>query len=91
MTADGVELVDDIELELTTRPSTITFNVTANYSDNTSLDVTMDANIIYINRSAPVVVAIAGSPGEYSVLTAGVADIQILFQSQVFIAKVKIP
>ena len=91
VTADGVDLVDDIELELTTRPSTVTFNVTANYSDNTSLDVTTDANIIYINRSAPVVVAIAGSPGEYSVLTAGVADIQILFQSQVFIAKVKIP
>lgn len=89
--ADGVALVDDTLLVLASRPSTINLNVIANYSDNTSQDVTADTKITYNNRSAFVVFAISGSPGAYTVLTAGNADIQITFDSQVFIAKITIP
>jgi len=89
--ADGVALVDGTALVLTSRPPTIALKVTANYSDNTTLDVTADANIIYSNRSLLVVVAISGSPGEYAVLTAGDVEIQIVFQSQAFIARITIP
>jgi len=88
---DGVTLVDDTALVLASRPAKITFKVTANYSDNTSQDVTADTSIIYNNRSVPVVVAVSGSPGEYTVLTAGDADRQIIFQNRAFIAKVTIP
>lgn len=89
--ADGVALVDGTALVLASRPQKIVLKVTANYSDNTALDVTADANIIYNNRSLLVVVAISGSAGENAVLAAGNADIQIVLQSQVFIVKITIP
>ncbi len=91
VTADGNALVDNTAFALASRPSTIVLNVTANYSDNTSQDVTIDTNIFYNNRSALIVIAKSGSLGEYTVLTAGEAEIQIIFQSQVFIAKITIP
>lgn len=90
VTANNTALVDDTALVLATRPATIALNVTANYSDNSSQDVTADTGMVYNNRSAPVVIAQPASPGEYTVLTAGDADIQIIFQSQTFIAKITI-
>ncbi len=92
VTANNTALVDDTALVFASQPpATIVLNVTANYSDNSSLDVTADTGTVYTNRSALGVIAKAGSPGEYTVLTAGNADIQITFDSQVFIAKITIP
>ncbi|NOQ87948.1 MAG: hypothetical protein GQ550_03410 [Gammaproteobacteria bacterium] len=91
VTANGLALVDDTPRVLTARPATIALNVTANFSDNSDQDVTTDTNVIYNNRNNLVITGIPASPGEYTVLTAGEADIQIIFQSQIFIAKVTIP
>ena len=91
VTANGLALVDDTPLVLIDTPATIVLNVTANFSDGSSQDATTDTNVIYNNRNALVIIAIPGSPGEYTVLTAGEADIQIAFQSQIFIAKITIP
>ena len=91
VTANGLALVDDTPRVLTTRPATIALNVTANFSDNSNQDVTTDTNVIYNNRNDGVITGIPASPGEYTVLTAGEADIQIVFQSQIFIAKITIP
>ena len=91
VTANGAALVDDTALVLASRPATIVLDVTANYSDNTSQNVTADTNTVYNNRSGLVVVAITGSSGEYNVLVAGDADIQIIFQGVIFVAKVTIP
>ena len=91
VTANGLALVDDTPLVLSATPATIVLNVTANFSDGSSQDVTTDTDVVYNNRSAPVIIAISSSPGEYTVLTAGDADIQIIFQGQIFIAKITIP
>jgi hypothetical protein len=91
VTANGLALVDDTPLVLSTTPVTIVLNVTANYSDGSSQDVTTDNSVTYLNRNALIMIAISGSPGEYTVLTAGEADIQIAFQGQTFIAKITIP
>jgi len=91
VTANSTALVDNTALVLASRPATIVLDVTANFSDNTSQNVTADANTIYNNRSGLVVVAIPGSPGEYNVLIAGDADIQIIFQGVIFVAKITIP
>jgi len=91
VTANGSALVDDTPLALSFTPVTIILKVTANYSDDSSQDVTTDTNVIYNNRSVPIIIGIPASPGEYTVLTAGEADIQIIFQSQIFIARITIP
>ena len=78
-------------LVLSTAPATIVLVVTANFSDGSSQDITTDTSVIYNNRSDQVITGISGSPGEYTVLTAGEADIQVVFQSQTFIAKITIP
>lgn len=91
VTANGLALVDNTPLALTTAPATIVLKVTANYSDDSSEDITTDTNVIYNNRSGLVVIEISGSPGEYTVLTTGEAYIQIQFQDQIFNAKVTIP
>jgi hypothetical protein len=91
VTANGLALVDDTPLVLSTAPATIVLVVTANFSDGSSQDITTDTSVIYNNRSDQVITGISGSPGEYTVLTAGEADIQVAFQSQTFIAKITIP
>ena len=91
VTANGLALVDDSPLVLSTAPATIVLVVTANFSDGSSQDITTDTSVIYNNRSDQVITGISGSPGEYTVLTAGEADIQVVFQSQTFIAKITIP
>ncbi|MBE9567201.1 MAG: hypothetical protein IMF14_00800, partial [Proteobacteria bacterium] len=92
VTANGFTLEDNVAFVFfSSSPLTIVLNVTANYSDGTSEDVTTDANVVYNNRSPLVLLGITGSPGEYNVISFGQAELQILFQSQVFIAKMTIP
>ncbi len=91
VTANGTALVDNTALNLALRPAKIVFNVTANFSDNTSQDITTDTNVIYNNRNALVIIAIAGSPGQYTVRSNGNADVQIIYQGQVFTALITLP
>lgn len=91
VTANGLSLDHNTPLALSSTPATIVLKVTANFSDGSSDDITTDNNVIYTNRSNLVLTDIAGSPGEYTVLRPGEADIQIEFQDQLFIARISIP
>ncbi|HED33060.1 MAG TPA: hypothetical protein ENJ08_02430 [Gammaproteobacteria bacterium] len=91
VTANGTDLTDNTALVLTAQPNTIALVVTANFSNNTSQDITADPGINYNNQDTTVLTAIANTPGEYTVVAAGDAEIQIVFQSQIFTAKITVP
>ena len=91
VTANGANLVDNSALILASRPAVITLNVTANYSDGSSEDVTADSGTTYINNSITVIIGIVNQPGEYTVLASGDAEIQITFQGETFTARITIP
>ncbi len=90
VTVNGQELVSNTALLLSTRPTTLVFEVTANLSDGSSRVVTQEAT--YINSSTDVVTEIAAKPGEYTVLSTGNnVDISILLSPKSFVAKVTLP
>jgi hypothetical protein len=91
VTVNGINLVDNSARILVSRPAEIVLNVTANFSDDTSKDVTSDAGTSYRNQSITVITGILNQPGEYTVLTSGDAEIEIIFQSAAFTAKITIP
>ncbi|VAW66441.1 hypothetical protein MNBD_GAMMA11-3464 [hydrothermal vent metagenome] len=91
VTANGTDLIDSTALVLTTQPNQIAFVVTANFSNNTSQDITIDPGINYNNQDTTVLTEVANSPGEYTVVAAGNAEVQIIFQSQVFTARITVP
>ncbi len=91
VTANGAALVDNTPLILTIQPITITFNVTANYSDGSSQDVTTGKDTTYNNTGELVIIEIFGSPGAYTVLGDGNAEVQITYQGLTFTAKITIP
>jgi len=91
VTADGATLVDSTALVLVVRPVTITLKVTANFSDGTTQDVTADANITYNNQTPTIISGVPGTPGVYTVSSNGNAEIQIIFQSLTFTARMTIP
>jgi len=90
VTANGSALTDNTPLVLTIQPVTITFKVIANYSDGSNQDITADANI-YNNQTSTIIADIIGTPGAYTVLSDGNAEIKITFQSLTFTAKITIP
>ncbi|GMR01344.1 MAG: hypothetical protein BMS9Abin19_0718 [Gammaproteobacteria bacterium] len=95
VTANGAALVDNTALILTIQPITITLNVTANFSDGSSQDVTADTGTTYTNQTDTIIADIIGTPGAYTVLGDGDAVIQIVFQdltqSLTFTTKIAIP
>ncbi len=94
VSANGIDLSDDVSVTLDERPSTITLIVTANYSNGTSQLVTSDSTLIYdiIDiDSITVIEEEAGSPGVFTVLTAGTAKIQITYRGKDFIAEILVP
>ncbi len=91
VTANGASLVDNNERILAARPAEIVLNVTVNFSDGTSEDVTTDTDTSYSNRSITVITGILNQPGEYTVLTSGNAEIEITFQDETFTVKITIP
>ncbi len=91
VTANGADLTDNTALVLATQPNVITLVVTANFSNNTTQDVTADPGINYNNQDTTVLTEVANTPGEYTVVTAGNAEVQIVFQSQIFTAQITVP
>lgn len=90
-TTNGVSLIDDTPLVLNIQPVTIPLNVTANFSDGSSQDITADTNINYDNLTATIIADIINTPGTYTVLSDGNAEIVITFQTETFTAKITIP
>ncbi|VAW71772.1 hypothetical protein MNBD_GAMMA10-1097, partial [hydrothermal vent metagenome] len=75
----------------TTQPNQIVFVVTANFSNGPSQDVSADPNINYNNQDINVLTEVTNTPGEYNVAGAGNAEVQIVFQSQRFTARITVP
>ncbi|VAW69322.1 hypothetical protein MNBD_GAMMA09-1651 [hydrothermal vent metagenome] len=90
ITANNVTLQDNSSFAFNTKPGVITFNVTANYLNNNSQDVTSSASTRYTNNSTTIISA-RTLPGEYNVLQSGNAEVIIDFQNQTFTAKLSIP
>ncbi len=90
VTANGFALVDNTAFLLTTRPTIITLNVTANFANSNSVDITADVNLNYTNQNIVVLSENTTVPGEYTVLVSGDAQIQLVYQGQVFVAKITI-
>ncbi len=92
VTVDGATLTDNTTLILLgQQPQSIALNVTANFADNSTEDVTADTGVNYSNQTTTIISEVAGTPGQYNVLTAGNAEVQITFQGLTFIAKFTIP
>lgn len=95
VSANDIELSDDVTLTLDERPDTITLIVTANFSNNTSQVVTSDNSLIYsiidIRDEETVIEKEAGSPGVFTVLAAGTAKIQIDYRDANFVAVILVP
>ncbi|MFV2005518.1 MAG: hypothetical protein ACC650_09940, partial [Gammaproteobacteria bacterium] len=91
VTANGTALVDNTALILTIQPVTITFKVTANFSDGSSPDVTTDKDTTYNDTGELVIIEISRSPGAYTVIGDGNAEVQITYQGLTFTAKITIP
>lgn len=89
--ANGTELIDNTALVLAIQPVTILLKVTANFSDGSSQDITTNANTIYNNLTSTIIAEIFNTPGSYTVLSDGNAEIQITYQGKVFVAKIIIP
>ncbi|VAW50521.1 hypothetical protein MNBD_GAMMA06-2259 [hydrothermal vent metagenome] len=73
------------------QPITIILVVTANFSDNTTEDVTADSDVTYNNQTTTVIDQVAGTPGTYTVLAAGQAEVEMTFQGITFTAIFVIP
>ena len=90
---NGTAISHNQLFSLSSRPADITLQVNGNFADNSSRDLSNDGDLTYqlIATQPAVVEAVSGSPGVYRVLTAGTAEIQIQYQSSVFIALIRIP
>jgi len=91
--ANEIILIDDESVNLDTRPDEITFQVTANFSNNTDDDITQDNGLDYtiIDGQDDVIEIKEDSPGVFTVLGAGTTKIQLLFRQKKFIAIINIP
>ena len=94
VSANEIELSDDISITMDERPDAITLIVTANFSNNTSQAVTSDSSLTYsiidIN-SETVIEEESGSAGVFTVLTAGTAKIQIDYRGENFVVEILVP
>lgn len=89
--ANNINVNNNIETTLTTRPLKITLNVTAVYSNNADRDVTSESDIIYSNQTPSIITQVTGTPNEFNVNTSGTARIQIIYAGQLFNVIIKIP
>lgn len=94
VSANDIDLSDDVSVTLDQRPDTITLIVTANFSNNTSQVVTSDSSVTYSIidiDSISVIEKESGSPGVFTVLVGGTAKIQIDYRGEKFVAVILVP
>jgi len=90
VTANGLALEDSIARVFTTRPASIKLEVTADFSNSPSRDVTEGAT--YTNRSAEVITKKTDTVGEYTVQSTGNnVEVFVEFQNQNFTVKITLP
>jgi len=90
ITANDLDLQDNIARVFTTRPTSIILKVTADFSNSASRVVTAEAT--YFNRSAEVITKKSGTSAEYTVQPTG-NDVEIFveMQNQNFTVKITLP
>ena len=95
VTANGISLENNTGITLNSRPAEITLEVIANFVNGGSEDVTSDIDLIY-DVIAPsgqpdVVEEKSGSLGTFTVLSGGLAEIELLFQNRRFTVLITVP
>ncbi len=91
VSANSVDLITNQTLNLTVRPNEITLQVIGTFSNNTSSDVTANPSVAYRILQGTTVINSAGTPGVYTVLGAGLAEIEIDLGTEQFNAIINIP
>ncbi|MBT3203827.1 MAG: hypothetical protein HOM14_04350 [Gammaproteobacteria bacterium] len=95
VTANDIDLTDDVSISLSSRPAEITLFVTANFSNGDSDIITddnlLDYTIIPIDGQSDVIETITDSPGVFTVLAAGTAKIKLFFRGETFYVVIEIP
>ncbi len=90
--ANGILLADDTLLVLDTRPDEIILNVTANFSNDSSDNITDDSDLDYFTFLTSFdVIEETVLPGVYTVLNAGIAKIELDYRGETFIVLIDIP
>jgi len=90
ITANDLDLQDNIARVFATRPASIKLKVTADFSNSASRDVTDEAE--YDNRTPNVVTKKSGTDAEYTVLDTGNnVEIFVEFENQNFTVKITLP
>lgn len=93
VSANGTDLTSTETLILDTRPDEITLITTALYSNNSQQDITSDSELVYSVTAGNniVIEEISGSPGVYTVLANGTAEIKLDYRGETFYAVISIP
>jgi len=91
--ANNTDLTSSETLVLSTRPDEIALVTTATFANSTREVVTSDIGLVYsVTRGNNTVIeGISGSPGVYTVLGSGTAEIKLDFGGKTFLAVISIP
>ena len=95
VTANNINLVDNVSTSLDAAPAEIALVVTANYSNASSEIITNDSSLVYtiitLDGQSPTIEEKTGSPGVFTVLSNGTAKIQLDYQNETFIVLIEVP
>ncbi len=90
VTVNGSSLVNGTAFVFSSRPATLVFDVTADFTNGSSRVVTKESS--YENNSTDVVAEVSGKQGEYTVLSSGSnVEILITYSLKTFSAKIVLP
>ena len=95
VTANNINLVDNVSTSLDAAPAEIALVVTANYSNASSEIITNDSSLVYtiitLDGQSATIEEKTGSPGVFTVLSNGTAKIQLDYQNETFIVLIEVP
>ncbi|MCP3687919.1 MAG: hypothetical protein GY784_05850, partial [Gammaproteobacteria bacterium] len=95
VTANGIDVEDDESSSLSERPDEIGLDIVVNFNSGDSLNITEDGSTVYsiidISGQDDVIAKISGSPGIFTVLTAGTAKIQFSYRDEYFVVILEVP
>jgi hypothetical protein len=92
---DDIELTHNITEYLDSSPDQLVLEVTANYANDTSADITNDSELVYwivsVDGQDDIIEEVDDEPGTYTVLGTGIAKIQVYYRGETFIVLINIP
>ena len=93
VSANDTDLISSESLTLSVRPDEISLIITASFTDNTQTNITNDSDLISSITAGKddVIEEITDSPGIYTVLGSGTAEIKLDFRGETFYALIEIP